>query len=250
MNKKRNICAIILAAGRGSRMKSGEQNKVTMLINDKPLISYSVDLLEQINITPIIIVVGHAKKSVELALKDSKVNFAEQSNPLGTGHAVLTGFAKVPSDSKDVVVLYGDDSYLYSKEVLNKLIDKHIIEGADLTLLTIKVDNPQGLGRVIRDEKGKILDIIEEKDATDEQRKIKEINPNCYIFRAEFLKKYLPEIEKSPVTGEYYLPALIKIAVAKNKKIEIIDGGYLPWKGVNTKEELEEAREFINSIKK
>lgn len=250
MNKQRNICAIILAAGRGSRMKSGDQNKVTMLLHDKPLISYSVNLLENLNITPIIIVVGHAKKSVQEALIDKKVEFIEQASPLGTGHAALTAITKVPSRATDIVILYGDDSYLYTKEILNKIINTHIIEDAAFTLLTIKVDNPQGLGRVIRDKNGNIQGIIEEKDATDEQRKINEVNPNCYIFKAEFLKKYLPEIKKSPVTGEYYLPALIEIAVAKNEKIKIIDGGYLPWKGVNTRQELEEARNMIKSIRK
>jgi bifunctional UDP-N-acetylglucosamine pyrophosphorylase/glucosamine-1-phosphate N-acetyltransferase len=250
MNQKRNICAIILAAGRGSRMKSGDVNKVTMLIDDKPLISYGINLLQHLNITPIIIVIGHAKKSVQAALKNTKVEFIEQVSPLGTGHAALTGFAKVPSLATDVVILYGDDSYLYTKDILNKIINTHIIEDAAFTLLTIKVDNPQGLGRVVRDKSGKIQDIIEEKDATDEQKKLKEINPNCYIFKAEFLKKYLPEIDKSPVTGEYYLPALIKIAIAKNEKIKAIDGGYLPWKGINTRQELEEAKKLIKMIKK
>ncbi len=246
---KKNICAIILAAGRGSRMKLEEKNKVTMLIDDRPLISYSVNLLQHLNIDPIIIVVGHAKESVQAVLKDKKVEFIEQQNPLGTGHAVLTAITKVPQNATDVVVLYGDDSYLYSEEVLNKIVSTHIIEDNALTLLTIKVDNPQGLGRVIRDKNGKIQGIIEEKDATDKEKKIKEINPNCYIFRVEFLKKYLPVIDKSPVTGEYYLPALIKIAVAKNEKIKAIDGGYLPWKGINTREELEEARKMIKMIK-
>ena len=202
------------------------------------------------NIAPIILVVGHAKNSVQAALKDREVEFIEQLHPLGTGHAVLTGFAKVPPDATDVVVLYGDDSYLYSKDILNKIINTHIIEDAAFTLLTIKVDNPEGLGRVVRDESGKILDIVEEKDATFKQKKLKEINPNCYVFRVEFLKKYLSEIDKSPVTNEYYLTALIKIAVAKNEKIQVVDGGYLPWKGINTKEELREAEKLINLIKK
>lgn len=238
---RRSISAIILAAGKGSRMKE-EVNKVTLLLGGKPLISYAVNLLQKMEVRPIIVVIGHAKESVRNALKDADVIFVEQKEQLGTGDAVKSAIIKVPETSIDIIILYGDDSYLYKKEILNKIINKHMMENAMLTFLTIKVEEPAGLGRIIRDSNGNVIDIIEEKDATQEQRKINEINPNCYIFRHDFLKKYLPQIPKSPVTGEYYLPSLIKIAKENNEKIQALDGGFLPWKGVNTKEDLAQAR--------
>lgn len=241
MNGKRGISAIILAAGKGSRMKE-EVNKVTLLMNGKPLISYAVNLLQKMEVRPVIVVIGHAKESVKNALKDTDVIFVEQEKQLGTGDAVKSALGKIPPVSTDVIVLYGDDSYLYKKEILNKIINKHMMENAMLTFLTINVEAPTGLGRVIRDRSGDVIDIIEEKDATQEQREINEINPNCYIFRHDFLKKNLPQIPKSQVTGEYYLPSLIKIAKENNEKILTVDGGCLLWKGVNTKEDLAEAR--------
>lgn len=244
MKKKRNIAAIILAAGKGKRMNEKEVNKVTMLLNDKPLISFSLNLLKKMKVLPVIVVVGHAKESVKKALKDYEVTYVEQKEQLGTGHAVTAAFSKIPDNITDIIILYGDDSYLYNKDILNNIINKHMMEKTMLTFLTIKVPNPLGLGRIIRDSSGDVKDIIEEKDATRDQRKINEINPNCYIFQSVFLKKYLPKIPKSTVTGEYYLTSLIKIAGENKEKIRAVDGGFLPWKGVNTKEDLLKARDL------
>lgn len=241
MNKKRKISAVILAAGKGSRMKIKETNKVTVLFKNKPLISHTVDLLEKLKINPILVVVGYAKESVKNALKNSQVVFVEQKEQLGTGHALNCAINNIPDDSKDVIVLYGDDSYLYSKDLLQKIINMHMLEKAMLTFLTIQVENASGMGRIIRDNKGDVIDIIEEKDATVDQIKIKEINPNCYIFQSSFLKKYLARIPKSPVTDEYYLPSLIKMGRENNEKIQAINGGFLTWRGINTKKDLEEA---------
>lgn len=242
MNEKRSIGAIILAAGKGKRMDEKEVNKVSLRLGGKPLISYSVNLLNQMKMKPVMVVVGHGKESIKNALKNMDVLFIEQKEQLGTGHAVKIAVSKVPRNLTDIIILYGDDSYLYNEGILNKIINKHMMENAMLTFLTIKVPSSAGLGRIIRDKKGDVIDIIEEKDATPEQRKIKEINPNCYIFKSGFLKKYLPKIPQSPVTGEYYLTSLIKLARENDEKIQAVDGGLLPWKGVNTKEDLAEAR--------
>ncbi len=242
MKEKRNIGAIILAAGKGKRMKEKRVNKVTLLLRGKPLIHYAVNVLHKMKIHPIIVVIGHAKESVKNALNGSEVIFVEQEKQFGTGHALNCAMNKTPKTTTDIIILYGDDSYLYNKRILNKIIDKHMIGNAMLTFLTIKVSSPAGLGRIIRNNKGDVINIIEEKDATEEQRKIKEINPNCYIFRSDFLKKYLPYIPKSPVTGEYYLTSLIKLAWENGEKIQTVEGGYLPWKGINTREDLTEAR--------
>ncbi len=248
MKQKMCVSAIILAAGKGKRMKEEGVNKVTQLLRGVPLISYTVGLLQKMKVSPIFVVIGHAKESVKNALRDTDIIFVEQEKQLGTGHAVKCAMKKIQKTTTDTIILYGDDSYLYTKKVLNKIINRHMIEESMLTFLTIKVPLPGGLGRVIRNNKGEVSGIIEEKDATEEQRKINEINPNCYIFRAGFLNKYITKIRKSPITGEYYLPALIKIARENNEKILAVDGGFLPWKGINTKEDLEEAKRlYMNS---
>jgi bifunctional UDP-N-acetylglucosamine pyrophosphorylase/glucosamine-1-phosphate N-acetyltransferase len=237
--------AIILAAGKGSRMNSKKINKVALHLGDKPMIMHTVELLEELNIDEIIVVVGFAKNSVTDILGD-RVSIAEQSKRLGTAHAVYRALPLV-KNSEDILVLNGDDSAFYSKEVIEKLVQKHKVDDSEFTFLTIDTDNPHGLGRVVRDKEGNVEAIVEEKDATDKQRKIKEVNPGCYIFKVSFIKKYLPKVKKSPVTGEYYLTSLIDMGIHNKEKIETLKAGSIKWRGVNTKDELEEAEKLLTS---
>lgn len=246
---KRKLGAIILAAGRGKRMNATNQNKVTFVLADKPLILHSIHLLEKMHFDDIVVVIGYAKESVQNVLKDSRVHFAEQSKRLGTGHAVKCALQELPEGVTDVLVVQGDDSHFYNEDIVSKLANKHISSDASLTFLTIDVANPFGLGRIVRDKTGKVTDIVEEKDATPEQRAIREINPACYMFKVDFLKKYLKEVKKSPVTGEYYLTSLIDIAIHHNEILETMQAGALPWRGVNTKEELAEAERLLQGLK-
>lgn len=247
--KYRKVAGVILAAGRGSRMKEKNINKVTVVIKNKPLISYPVGLLKSMKIKPVVVVVGHAKDSVRKALAGKKVIFAEQKKRLGTGHAVKSAMFHIPVDVSDIIVLYGDDAYIYTQEILKKVIEVHFREDNALTFLTIRVDDPSGLGRIIRDKKGLVTGIVEEKDANSEQITINEINPNCYIFSADFLREYLPKIAKSSVTGEYYLTSLIKIAKDGEFRYKAVEGGDLPWKGVNSKKDLAEAEKMFLDLK-
>lgn len=238
------IGAVILAAGKGTRMKSKKINKVTQKLGEKPIIMHVVQLLENMKLSPIIIVVGFAKESVKSLFGDEIV-FAEQSKRLGTAHAAMQGLKVLPRDVNHVFILNGDDSAFYTAEVLNKLLKEHVESKNAITFLTLNVNNPYGLGRVIR-ENGKVVAIIEEKDATPVQRKINEINPACYLFNVKFLKKYIKTVPKSKVTGEYYLMSLLEIAIEKKYKVEGIRGGNIPWRGVNTRDELKEAEELFS----
>lgn len=244
----KNIAAIILAAGKGKRMKVRGVNKVVVPLGNKHMILHTVDRLTELLISPIIVVVGYAKKSVMKVL-DGKVVFAEQSKRLGTAHAVMCALKKVPRNIDTVLVLYGDDSAFYTKGIIEKLIKTHLEEKENFTFLTIEVDNPLGLGRIVRDKNGKLVSVVEEKDATGEERKIKEINPACYVFEASFLKKYLGKVKKSEVTGEYYLTSLIDIAIKNNEKLEAVRGGKILWRGINTPEELREAERLFLQAK-
>ncbi|MBI2613631.1 MAG: NTP transferase domain-containing protein [Candidatus Levybacteria bacterium] len=244
----KKIAAIILAAGKGKRMKSKYINKVVVSLGDKHMILHAVDRLKGLLINPIIVVVGFAKESVMKVL-DGKVIFAEQAKRLGTAHAVMCGLKKVPQDVDAVLVLNGDDSAFYTSEIIEKLIKTHQDSSAALSFLTITVDNPSGLGRVVRDNNGKIMGIVEEKDATEKQRGISEINPACYTFNISFLKKYLDKIKKSDVTGEYYLTSLIDAAIKNNEKVESVPCGKILWRGINTPEELKEAERLFLTFK-
>lgn len=250
MSKDRKLGAIILAAGKGKRMNTKNKNKVTFKLADKPLVKHSVDLLEDMEFRTVVVVIGYAKESVKEVLKnDTHIIFAEQKKRLGTAHAVAVGFQKITPDVTDVLVIQGDDSAFYTKDVIEQMAAKHIESKAAVTFLTVKLENPFALGRVVRDVSGKVTAIVEEKDASVEQRAINEINAACYFFSTKFLKKYLKKIKKSPVTGEYYIVSLIEMAAKNKEKIETMQVD-LPWRGVNTKEELEEAEQLFAQLKK
>lgn len=246
---KSTFAGVILAAGKGKRMELSEVNKVTVMLGSKPIIRHITDFMHKISLETIVIVVGHAKESVFNVLKGEDVLFAEQEEQLGTGHALSVALGKLPAHIEHVLVVYGDDAVLYSEDhipVIEKLFRMQTESNAVMTFLTIEIDNPYGLGRVVRDKDGKVTAIVEEKDATAEEKKITEINPGCFIFRVDFLRKYLKQLQKSPVTGEYYLTSLIDLAILNGEKVETVRGGKLAWRGVNTKEELSQAEKLIS----
>jgi bifunctional UDP-N-acetylglucosamine pyrophosphorylase / glucosamine-1-phosphate N-acetyltransferase len=248
MKKQKLLAAIILAAGKGTRMKSGKTNKVALHLADKPLILHSIHLLEKMSFRQIVVVVGFAKDSVKNVLKDTKVYFAEQKKRMGTAHAVKKALGVIGSSITDVLVIQGDDSHFYDMKTISRLVDKHFKTEASLTFLTIDVSDPSGLGRIVRDGAGNVVSIIEEKDADLNIKKIKEVNPACYIFNMGFLKKYIRTVPRSGVTKEYYLTSLIDIAIKNKKKVETLKGGNMPWRGVNTKEELKEAEKIYKKL--
>lgn len=253
-----SLAAIILAAGKGRRINARKVNKVVLPLGSKPMIVYAVDLLERLRISPIVVVVGFAKKSVIHVLK-SRVIYAQQRKRLGTAHAVLCALKYLPKNISDVLVLNGDDSAFYKEETVESLITIHQKHKPSITFLTIEVDNPSGLGRIVSDDRGRLVGVTEDKDAKDakgELRKINEVNPACYVFNVKFLREHLTKIRKSKITGEYYLTSLIDVAIKNNERVETLRAGKIAWRGINTVEELKEAervfelfREFTSEVR-
>lgn len=243
----KDIAAIVLAAGRGTRLNSRTVNKVMLPIGGKPMIGHTVNVLKKSGIDTVVIVVGFAKQSIIDYLGDS-VLYAEQRKQLGTAHAAECGLKILPAKISDVVIVYGDDSYCYPPKLLQKMIALHKNKKADVTLLTVEKDNPRGLGRILRDTNDKVVGIVEEKNATAKQKEIKEINTGCYVFDRKFLEEYLPRVKKNKVSGEYYLPDLVELAVKNKKRLEAIRGSNIPWRGVNTRGELTQARRIMTMI--
>lgn len=243
MNKE---AAIILAAGRGRRMNMSGENKVTLPLDGKPMIRHGVELLTRLKFDPIVVVVGFGKESVVSALAGEKVVFADQMEQLGTAHAAQCGLEKVSEDRKDILIIQGDDSAFYTDKTITDLLKTHTETGAAITLLTLVLDKPAGLGRVVRDENGKIKAIVEDKDASSEQRMIHEINPACYFFSAQFLRRYIQHVEESPVSKERYLTSLVDLAIKNHEKIATVTVENMQWRGVNTPGELREAEELLS----
>jgi len=244
-----SIEAIIIAAGKGTRLAGGNPSplpKVLYEIGGKPIISYTLELLKKVGLNKIIIVVGHQSELVKKAVgKDYK--FAFQPQQLGTGHAVKTGLSEVSPQTQHVLVINGDDSAFYRPETIQKVVGRHLEEQNTLTFVTIEVEYPSGLGRVIRKD-GKLVRIVEENEASEEEKKIKEVNDGVYIFNRAWLEKNISKIKKSP-SGEYYLVDLIGLAAESGERIEAVK---LPnsseWRGINTTDELKLADQLKRKI--
>jgi bifunctional UDP-N-acetylglucosamine pyrophosphorylase/glucosamine-1-phosphate N-acetyltransferase len=239
-----NITAIILAAGRGTRMQSTDKNKVAIEVKGEPMLLRTIRILREAGIKDIIVVVGFAKESVT-SLLDSDILIAEQTEQLGTGHAVQSALSKVPKNASNILILYGDDSFLHSPQTFRRLYATHNRKKARITFITMESDNPTGFGRIIREKNDEVVGIVEEKNATEEQKKIREINLGCYIINKEDLEKNIEFIIKNPVTGEYYITDIIDIIAHQKGKIAAYKLANGKWRGVNTKEDLIEAENLF-----
>ena len=209
------VIAVVMAAGKGTRMKSNK-SKLVHQIYGKELVTRVVETAKKAEVNDIIAVVGYKKEQVQAVLGES-VKYAYQEEMLGTGHAVMQTVKYLEGRKGKVVVLNGDVPIL-RPETLKNLIQKSINNKEYATLLTAIYDNPTGYGRIIRDEGGNIKGIVEQKDATEEQKEIQEINAGIYCFDIEELLLALKEIKPNNAQGEYYLTDVIKIMNDKGLK--------------------------------
>lgn len=223
MQTEDKIAAIILAAGLGTRMKS-DRAKVLHEINGKPMIMYVIETAKKIVGEDIVLVVGkQAEKVKELVSAVYEVIFALQEDQLGTGHAVKCALPLIPEYAKQVLILCGDVPLLSSGTV-TKLYDNHIRGERDVSILAVEIENPQGYGRVIIDDKHSVLGIVEEADATADQKRIKIINSGIYCVKKTFLEYSLNKIKADNAQGEFYLTDIVKIGYKENKRVGAIIG--------------------------
>ena len=210
-----NMMAIVMAAGKGTRMKS-KKSKLIQKIYGKEVVKRAVENAQKAGIENIVAVVGYMKEEV-MGVLGEQVQYAIQEEMLGTGHAVIQAKKYLEGKKGKVLVLNGDVPLL-RPETLNRLLNKSIENKECATLLTAIYDNPTGYGRIVRDEGGNIEAIIEEKDTNDEQKQIKEINAGIYCFDIETLLEALKEIKPNNVQGEYYITDVIGIMNSKGLK--------------------------------
>jgi UDP-N-acetylglucosamine diphosphorylase/glucosamine-1-phosphate N-acetyltransferase len=218
-----NLTTVILAAGLGKRMNS-DKAKVLHEINGKPMIMYVIETAKEIAGSNIIVIVGkQADKVIDTVSRNHKVVFALQKEQLGTGHAVKCAMPFLPPYSENILILCGDVPLL-TCDTLKRLCYEHIKLDRDISILVVKTDNPKGYGRIIMDEKQYILGIVEEADATEDQKRINTINSGVYCVKKSFLEYSLDKIKADNAQGEFYLTDIVKIGYNENKKVGAIIG--------------------------
>ena len=210
------LYAVILAAGKGKRMRS-KKPKVLHHICGKPIISHVLDQLSMLGTKKSIMIVGHQSELIQEQI-GNQVIYIEQKEQLGTAHAVLQAKSELMNQQGITLVLNGDHP-LFTKETLQQLIQKHQEEGAAATVLTACVDDPTGYGRIIRGEDGCVDRIVEHKDANEEERKINEINTGTFCFDNQKLFAALEKVDNHNAQGEYYLPDVISILKKQDEKV-------------------------------
>ncbi len=238
-----NINAVILAAGEGTRMKS-KMPKVLHEVMGRPMVKRVVDTAKELGAKNICVVTGHMSETVQEALKDEGVNFAVQEKQLGTGHAVMQAEEYI-NENEDVLILYGDTP-LIKAETLEKLIEYHRNENNGVSIISAVVENSAGYGHIIRDKDGNFVKNVEYKDATPEEKLVKEINSGIYCFKGSSLKKALKLITNDNAQGEYYLPDALEIILKSGEKVNAMTiGDVTEFFGVNNRIQLAEANKIM-----
>ncbi|MCG8548924.1 MAG: NTP transferase domain-containing protein [Desulfobacterales bacterium] len=233
-----NIAVIILAAGKGSRMKS-DLPKVLHTVAGKSMVNHVIDAAVQVAANHIHVVVGHQAEKVQKEIqKKHDVQFAFQKELLGTGDAVRVALPTINPHIQHILVLCGDVPLIQTQTIAD-LVSNHRDRAADLTVLAAKVDDPTGYGRVIQGKDGRLLAIREEADATDMEKQINIVNSGIFCFDKRFLESGLKQIKNTNNQGEYYLTDLVEVAVRNRAKtlVKIIDNAEQVM-GVNTIEQL------------
>jgi len=203
------ITTIILAAGKGTRMRS-ELPKILHKIANRPLLQHVYEMSSQLNNNAIRIVYGHGADLVRDTLKDLDATWIEQKQQLGTGHAVQQVSDQI-ADSDTVLILYGDVPLLKLNTVKRLIAN---VNDKSLALLTVNLENPFGYGRIVRDKSGQVTKIVEEKDTSATEQLIKEVNTGIMAVQGDKLKKWLKRLNNNNAQGEYYLTDVIEMAVA------------------------------------
>jgi UDP-N-acetylglucosamine diphosphorylase/glucosamine-1-phosphate N-acetyltransferase len=240
-----DIACVILAAGKGKRMNNPDLPKVMAEIAGKPLIGHVLAQVTPLKPKRIIVIVGH-HKDIVLHYLDATfpwVETAEQTELLGTGHAVMQAEPFLDDFYGDVLIVTGDTPLL-RLDTLGQFIEEHqryrgFLSGS---VLSVTIENPTGYGRIFRNDKGEFLKIIEEKDASDDVKKITEINTGIFIVKGISLFSVLKELENNNAQGEYYLTDIVEIMLRKGMNFNAIKAkDYREFLGINTVEQLAEA---------
>ena len=245
MNKSAPLCVIILAAGKGTRMKSSRA-KVLHEVFYRPMLHHVLDSVAPLNPDSTIVIVGHQKEAVTAILDDWEVACCEQREQNGTGHAVLCARSML-ADFRGTLMIINGDAPLLLTEHLAQMIEAHHNSDGSLTIMTTALADPTNYGRVICDRTGAVQAVVEEKDANDQQRAVKEINAGIYIGDAEFIFGALDRVTTDNAQGEMYLTDIVSIGVDDGLKVNKFEHPHPNHVlGVNSQVELAQAQRELS----
>jgi UDP-N-acetylglucosamine diphosphorylase/glucosamine-1-phosphate N-acetyltransferase len=231
------IAIIVMAAGKGTRMKS-DLPKVLHEIAGKPMLLHVLETAGKLKPEKVVVILGHGRELVSQVIENAGVEIAVQDPPMGTGHAVMQAEAALNGFTGDVVILSGDVPLL-SLGSLRRMVEYHRESKAGITVASTIAPNPFGYGRIVRDQQGRFLRIVEEKDATDKEREIDEINSGLYCVRCKSLFSALHRTRNDNAKGEYYLTDVISILREDGEAVEAVKiADFAEVQGINTQEDL------------
>lgn len=245
----KNIAVIILAAGLGTRMKSSKA-KVLHEVFGRPMIMYVVKTAIKIAGNNVILVIGHqAEKVRKIVLEENEVFFSIQGKQLGTGHAVSCALPNLPDNIEDVIILCGDVPLL-TFDTVKKFLDDHLKARRDISVLGVKIDKPKGYGRILFDKNKHVCKIVEEADASEEEKFVKTINSGVYCVRKKVLFDVLNKIKSDNIQGEIYLTDIIEIGYREEKNVgSMIVADYEEFIGVNSLDDLKKIEAIMQKNK-
>jgi bifunctional UDP-N-acetylglucosamine pyrophosphorylase/glucosamine-1-phosphate N-acetyltransferase len=238
-----SLLGIVLAAGQGKRMKS-KLYKVMHPVCGKPMVGHVIDILEQLEVNRTVVIVGHGAEMVQSYLGD-RAEYSLQTQQLGTGHAVIQAKDLLQNEQGTTIVICGDTP-LVKAETLMRMVETHKSNNASATILTAELMNPEGYGRILRDANGEVVNIVEQKDCSEAERTIKEINAGTYVFDNHSLFEALSQVNNNNVQQEYYLTDVIGIMQKEGKLIVgLCTDDAAEVIGVNDRVALSEAEGFM-----
>jgi len=243
--RRENIAIVILAAGLGTRMKS-QKAKVLHEVCGRPMILYVVETAAKVAGDHVILVVGHQAERVrEVVTECARVRYTLQEQQLGTGHAVASALPDVPVECRQVVILCGDVP-LVTESTIGNLITDHLNHRRDITVLATEVEDPDGYGRIVIDTDGRVVAIVEEADASEEQRKIRIVNTGIYCVDKPFLTRALKKIDRNNAQGELYLTDIVAICHLDNGTVgAMVAENAQEFRGINSRDDLAAVEELM-----
>ena len=240
----KNVAALVLAAGKGTRMYS-DLAKVLHPICGRPMLSYALAALEPLRLGRVVVVVGHQAESIQQVFSEASVEWVLQAEQLGTGHAVLCALPHLADFAGAVLICCGDTPLL-TTESLRMFLTAHLNSDNDLSVFTMLLEEPGSYGRILRNSAGEVSGIVEAKDVTGKESDIREVNTGIYCVGAVLLQGVIPEISNANAQGEYYLTDLVQLAVERGWRVQAVAGSDpREFMGVNTHEELAVAERVI-----